>query len=70
MKKITKTYQDKTVKEIEKLSDVLRLEIAKMVLSKKSSGVKDTNLIHKKRKELAVMLTVLTEKKTAETLKK
>jgi ribosomal protein L29 len=66
MKKNTKTYQEKTVKELEKDNSILRLEIAKLQLSFKSNPPKDTNLLIKKKKQLAVLLTVLTEKKDIE----
>jgi len=70
MKKVTKTYQEKTSKELLKESQSLREEIAKLQLSFKSNPTKDTNLLMKKRKQLAVLLTVFTEKKEVESLKK
>lgn len=63
MKKITKIYSGKTVKELEKDANLIREEIAKLQLSFKSNPPKDTNSIVKKRKQLAVLLTVLSEKK-------
>lgn len=66
MKKNTKTYREKTVKELEKENSSLREEIAKLRLSFKSNPPKDTNLLMKKRKLLAVLLTVLGEKKEVE----
>lgn len=69
MKKLTKQYQDKTVKELTQETMILKEEIAKLRLSQKSAPVKDTNLLMKKRKQLAVLLTVLTEKKEIESLK-
>ena len=63
MKKITKIYRGKTVKELEKDANLIREEIAKLQLSFKSNPPKDTNSIVKKRKQLAVLLTVLSEKK-------
>lgn len=62
MKKITKTYREKNSKELIKEVQLLREEIAKLQLSFKSNPPKDTNLLMKKRKQLAVLLTVLTEK--------
>ena len=62
MKKNTKTYREKTIKELEKENGSLREEIAKLQLSFKSNPPKDTNLLMKKRKQLAVLLTVLGEK--------
>lgn len=70
MKKQTKIYKEKTSKELEKMSGQLREEIAKTRLSFKSNPPKDSNSLAKKRKQLAVLLTVLTEKKTVEGLKK
>jgi ribosomal protein L29 len=69
MKKLTKELTSKTVKELEKLIQTLREEIAKLVLNKKVNPSKDTNLLRKKRKSLAVMLAVLTQKKELEAIK-
>lgn len=66
MKKITKTYREKTSKELIKETYLLREEIAKLQLSFKGNPPKDTNLLMKKRKQLAVLLTVLAEKKEIE----
>jgi len=63
MKKITKDYQNKEIKELEKEKSALREEIVKLTLSKKSTPPKDTNLLFKKKKKLAVLLTVLSLKK-------
>ncbi|MFA6080933.1 MAG: 50S ribosomal protein L29 [Patescibacteria group bacterium] len=63
MKKNTKIYSGKTVKELERDAVLIREEIAKLQLSFKSNPPKDTNSIVKKRKQLAVLLTVLSEKK-------
>ncbi len=62
MKKITKTYREKTSKELIKEIQSLREEIAKLQLSFKGNPPKDTNMLAKKRKQLAVLLTVLGEK--------
>jgi len=62
MRKITKTYSQRTVKELEKDANSIREEISKLQLSFKSNPPKDTNSIVKKRKQLAVLLTVLGEK--------
>lgn len=66
MKKITKTYREKISKELAKDLYLLREEIAKLQLSFKSNPPKDTNSLMKKKKQLAVLLTVLTEKDEAE----
>lgn len=63
MKKITKIYHEKTSKELVKDVNSIREEIAKLQLSSKSNPPKDTNSLVKKRKQLAVILTVLSEKK-------
>lgn len=63
MKKQTRTYKEKSVKELEKEVGVLREEIAKTKLNQKVAPSKDTNLIFKKKKQLALLLTVLGEKK-------
>jgi len=59
MKKTVKEYVNKTIKVLEKESHDLQKEIALMVLNVKSNPQKDTNLLVKKRKKLAVLLTVL-----------
>ena len=59
MKKLTKEITAKTSQQI--LSEVgkIRQEIAKLKLEAKINPPKDSNLLSKKRKKLAVMLTVL-----------
>lgn len=63
MKKLTKELSAKTIQELEKESQTLREELAKDVLNQKVNPAKDTNVIMKKRKQLAVLLTVLGQKK-------
>jgi ribosomal protein L29 len=70
MKKSIKNLHEKNVKELVKEIRVLKEEITKLSLSKKSSPVKDTNMLFKKKKHLAVLLTVLNEKKAAIEVKK
>jgi ribosomal protein L29 len=62
MKKTTKELMGKTVKELEKQATALREDIAKTILNQKVNPSKDTNLLRKKRKQLAVILTVITQK--------
>ncbi len=62
MKKIVADLKKKTVKEIEKNIQSTREEIAKFRLEAKVNPVKDSNFLVKKKKKLAVLLTVLTEK--------
>lgn len=70
MKKLTKEFNSKTISELEKQKVLLTEEITKNKLSEKAVPQKNTNFLIKKRKQLAVLLTVLTEKKEAEELKK
>jgi len=69
MKKFTKELSGKTEKELEKQTQLLREEIAKLVLNERVNPSKDTNFLMKKRKALAVLLTILKQKKELETLK-
>ena len=66
MKKIISELQKKTIKQLEKESFVVREAIAKLRLEIKANPPKNTNLLTNKRKELARVLTVLTEKKDKE----
>ena len=63
MKKLVKDYREKTVIELEKEITGLKEEVAKLKLIQRASPVKDTNLLMKKRKQLAALLTVLAEKR-------
>lgn len=62
MKKLVTNIRKETTKEIEKEIQSTREEIAKFRLEAKVSPIKDTNLFIKKKKKLAVLLTILTEK--------
>ncbi|MCS7092956.1 MAG: 50S ribosomal protein L29 [Patescibacteria group bacterium] len=70
MKKIAREYRQKTIIELEKEKKILEQEIAKLKIESKVNPPKDTNLLMKKRKNLAVLLTVLSEKKLEENLGK
>ncbi len=70
MKKLTKDYISKSIKELEKMIQTLREEIARAQLNEKANPAKDTNLIDKKKKQLAVALTVLNQKQEEESLRK
>ena len=59
-----KEIRQKTVKELEKETKDLINEISKLRLEIKVNPPKDSNVFIKKRKRLAVILTVLREKKT------
>ena len=63
MRKMTKIYSDKSKAELAKEEMNLRREIAKLTLEKKTNPQKDTNTVFKKRKSLAVLLTVMSGKK-------
>lgn len=64
MKKVTKNYTDKNAQDLAKEEDALRREIAKLTLEAKSNPQKDSNIIFKKRKQLAVLLTIKNQKKS------
>lgn len=70
MKKSYKKIHSQTVKELEREIVKLRDEIAKEKLEEKVNPPKDTNALFKKQKLLAVSLTILSEKKELEQLKK
>lgn len=61
MKKVAKELRAKTVEELEKEAQTLRAEIAKMNIEQKVKVEKDSNLLHKKKKRLAVVLTLITQ---------
>ncbi|MCL4374359.1 hypothetical protein M1523_00705 [Patescibacteria group bacterium] len=63
MKKFVKENQDKTLGQLEQLARSLEMEIVKMALAAKSAPAKDTNLLRKKKKNLAVIKTLITAKK-------
>ncbi len=62
MKKIVADLRKKTKKELEKEIQTIKEEIAKLQLEMKVNPVKDTNLLTKKKKKLAILLAVFTEK--------
>ncbi|MBI4225528.1 50S ribosomal protein L29 [Candidatus Roizmanbacteria bacterium] len=70
MKKKTSELKNKSIGELEKEAHDLRVEIAKSRLEVKVNPAKDTNILVKKRKRLAVILTILGEKKELEELKR
>ena len=69
MKKTITDLKTKSIKQLEIEIAKLREEIAKLKLETKINQPKDTNLLFKKRKQLARMLTVLAEKKELERIK-
>lgn len=58
-----KEYDDKSITALEKEAQSARQEIATMSLNSRVNPSKDTNIISKKRKKLAVLLTALVQKK-------
>ncbi len=70
MKKLTKELKSKTVVELNKEARSLREEIARLDLEAKANppagSSKDTNLLFKKRKRLAVILTLVSQKTVSE----
>ncbi len=70
MKKLIKELQNKSLKELIKRENDLRQEIGKLSLEFKVNRPKNVNEIFRKRKELAVILTVAAQKKELEELKK
>lgn len=63
MKKIANEIKEKNFKELGKEIALLREEIGKLKLEAKVNPQKDSNAIFKKRKRLAVLLTVLAQRK-------
>lgn len=68
MKKLTKEVTDKSIQELTKEAQKIREEIAKLMVEQKVKPQKDTNFIAKKKKQLAVILTILQGKKDLELL--
>ena len=69
MKTSIKQLDKKTIKELISEIEKIRQEISKLQLEKKVSPPKDTNTIKKKRKQLAILLTVMRERQIQEQLK-
>lgn len=55
----------KTIPELEKSIADVRIELAKLVVESSVSQQKNTNMIPNKRKQLAVLMTALQQKKSA-----
>lgn len=64
MSKYMKEMSQKTVQELEKSVADLRLELAKLTVEASVSPQKNTNMVPNKRKQLAVLLTALRQKKS------
>ncbi len=63
MKKNIKELQSKSVSELDKQVNDLRNEIAKLTLDVYANKPKNTNQVAMKKKQLAVVLTVLSAKR-------
>ena len=63
MNTFTKEATSKTVQELEKAIADLRFELAKLTVESSVSQQKNTNTMPNKRKQLAILLTVLRQKK-------
>lgn len=59
MKKINNNYRAMSDKELTKVASDLEIEISKMQVESLVKAPKDTNLKGKKRKELAIVKTLL-----------
>jgi ribosomal protein L29 len=66
MNKQLKEIKDKSIKELENETRILREEIAREKLEAKVNPPKDVNALFKKKKKLAVVLTVISQKKEYE----
>ncbi|OGK09878.1 50S ribosomal protein L29 [Candidatus Roizmanbacteria bacterium RIFCSPHIGHO2_01_FULL_35_10] len=62
MKKVSSEFKGKSVSDLEKEERKIREEVAKLKLENKVNPPKDSNIIFKKRKRLAVILTLLNER--------
>lgn len=59
-----KEMSQKTVQELEKSIADLRLDLGKLAVESSVSQQKNTNTVPNKRKQLAVLLTALAQKKS------
>lgn len=62
MKKAVIKIQQKSVAELHKDLSQLRTEITKIMVESRLAPQKDSNLVMKKRKEIARILTVMNQK--------
>jgi ribosomal protein L29 len=65
-KTVIEELRNKTIKELDKEGSEIIKQIAKLQLESKVNPPKNTNLIINKRKRLAVILTIKSDKKTVE----
>ena len=66
MRKLVQDIQSKSVKDLEKEIWSIRHDMAKTTLEQQAQPVKDSNVIPKKKKQLAILLTVLNDKNQKE----
>ncbi|OGK12886.1 50S ribosomal protein L29 [Candidatus Roizmanbacteria bacterium RIFCSPHIGHO2_02_FULL_37_15] len=62
-------FRAKSISELEREIQELRKDIAKLRLEVKVNPPKDSNMMMKKRKQLAILSTILGEKREIEKLK-
>jgi len=63
MKKIVTEYTNKTIGALEKDLNALRHEIAQLSVERGVKPHKDTNAIAKKKRNVAMLLTIIQQKK-------
>lgn len=68
MRKLRKEIKDKSIADLQQEVLKIREEIGKLSIERKVKAEKDTNLIMKKKKQIAMLLTTLNEKKALELL--
>ena len=68
MKQLKKDLKEKTIVELEKEAQKIREEVGRLRIEQKVKPQTNTNLIFNKRKQLAMVLTLLNEKKDLELL--
>jgi len=65
-----KDLRIKSIKELEKILKEKRKDFEKIRMEKGAGRVKNTHLLTLKRKEIAAILTIITEKRFQEAMKK
>lgn len=62
-KKDIEKIKDTSIKDLEREAQASKKDIAKSILEYRANPPKDSNTLHKKRERLAILLTVMNEKK-------
>ncbi len=70
MKKLIQKLDGKSIADLAKDEIKLRGDLAKLILERVVNPGKDTNLISKKKRELAQILTIMNVKKEKESIEK